>query len=155
MSDTRYLEDFRVGETFETAARTLTLETATEFARLWDPQPFHTDPDGARSHPVFQGLAASGYLTMAFMHRLIVDAEIGHAWGLVGKEIDHVRWKRPVRPGETLRVLGRVAEIEADPRRPIGTMAVDLETINERDEVLMTMRVRIVVPQRSAALAAE
>ena len=154
MTDPRYIEDFAAGETFETDAYTVPLEEALAFARAHDPQSFHTDPAAARAHPVFQGLALSGFHTMAITHRLILARRIGHAWGLIGKGVDALRWRRPVRPGDTLSVRGRIAAIHHEPGHPVGTLEVEIETLNQRGEAVMSFVVQSVVPSRLAAGAA-
>ncbi len=40
---TRYLDEFRVGEIFESKAVSLTEAQIMDFALIWDPQPFHID----------------------------------------------------------------------------------------------------------------
>ena len=146
----RYLEDFAVGETFETGAYTLTLDEMIAFARIHDPQYFHTDPARAAAHPVFRGISASGFLTVSVTHRLILAADPGHAWGLVGKGMDALRWRRPVRPGDTLRARGTVAAILRDPAQPFGTLVTDVETLNQQGERVMSFTVNAIVPVRAA-----
>ena len=151
MQDARYLEDFAVGESFETEAHRVTAEEVIGFARANDPQSFHTDPAAAAAHPVFLGLSASGYQTLTIVHRLILDQQLGHAWGLIGKGLDRVRWKRPVRPGDTLMVRARVAAIDADPARPFGTLSVEIEAVNQHGDAVLTFTALSIVPSRAVA----
>jgi acyl dehydratase len=151
MAYPRHLEDFRVGERFETGAHALTLEEVIGFAAEHDPQYFHTDPVRAKAHPLFRGLAASGFQTMTITHRLILALDMGHAWGLIGKDIRELRWRRPVRPGDTLRVRGLVIDVNRDPERPFGTVTTAVETLNQDDEPVMTFIVDAVLPARLAA----
>ncbi len=148
MAAPRYLEDFEVGEIFETASHRIELGEAIGFAQAHDPQPFHTDELAAKWHPIFRGLSTSGYHTLLVTHKLIFDLDIGHAWGLVGKGIDKLRWKRPVRPGDTLRVVGRVAAISRDPSQQFGSLEVTVTTLNQNEEVVLTMTVNSIVPSR-------
>jgi acyl dehydratase len=149
-SKPRYFEDFAVGETFETASHTLSLEEVVAFAEAHDPQYFHVDAERARAHPVFQGISASGFQTMTVTHRLILALEIGHAWGLIGKGLDDLRWRKPVRPGDTLRARGRIVRCEADGVHPFGIVATEVQTLNQRDETVMSFTVNGVVPLRRA-----
>lgn len=144
----RYLEDFQVGEQFETASHRVELGEAIAFAEAHDPQPFHTDELAAKWHPIFRGLSISGFQTLTITHRLIFDLAIGHAWGLVGKGIDRLRWKRPVRPGDSLRVVGTVAAVTRDPRQPFGSLEVEITTFNQHGEPVLTMVVDTIVPSR-------
>ncbi|QDP18707.1 MaoC/PaaZ C-terminal domain-containing protein [Sphingomonas xanthus] len=148
MTTLRYIEDFAAGETFETGSHTPTEEEALAFARAHDPQSFHVDPAEARRHPIFQGLTLSGFHTIAITHRLIFERDIGHAWGLIGKGLDGLRWRRPVRPGDTLRVRGCVVAVAHEPGQPAGTLDVEIETLNQRDEAVMTFAVSTLVPSR-------
>ena len=68
MSD-RYFEDFKVGDRFVSAAHTMTEAAIIDFARQWDPQPFHVDPEFARGW-TYGGLIASGLHTMSATLRL-------------------------------------------------------------------------------------
>lgn len=150
MAAPRYIEDFAVGETFETRSARVELAESIAFARRNDPQDFHTDPERARAHPLFRGLAVSGFYTMTLVHRLILAEEIGHAWGLVGKGISKLRWKRPVRPGDSLRVRGLVLDILPEPGQPFGVLRTAIEAVNQDDKVAMTMTVEAIVPSRTA-----
>ena len=74
----RYFEDFEAGQTFELGSRTVTGDEIVAFAREWDPQPFHVDPEAAAlSH--FGGLIASGWQTGAMWMRLYVDSMLDGA----------------------------------------------------------------------------
>lgn len=148
MAQPRYLEDFAVGERFETASHRVDLADAIAFATAHDPQPFHTDELAAKWHPIFRGLSISGFQTLTVTHRLIHDLDIGHAWGLVGKGIDRLRWKRPVRPGDSLRVVGTVAAVTRDPGQPFGSLLVEITTLNQQGEPVLTMTVNSIVPSR-------
>jgi acyl dehydratase len=153
MNNLRYFEDFAVGDTFETVTQTISHEEAVSFAKAYDPQDFHTDAIKALEHPVFQGLSLSGLLTMSITHRLIVTQGLNMAWGLVGKGIDQLRWFHPVRPGDTLRVRGRILDVAANPSKGVGTQEVLIETINQLGQVVLSFVVTIVVPSRSRALS--
>lgn len=62
-----YLEDLAVGQKYQSGEYTLTEEKIKQFASEYDPQPFHLDEQSALSHPVFQGLAGSGWQTAAII----------------------------------------------------------------------------------------
>ena len=151
MGELRYFEDFRVGETFATDSYQVTLMEAVEFAKAHDPQAFHVDQKDAEAHPLFRGLSASGLLTMSVTHRLVVAAGLNYAWGLIGKGIDNLRWLLPVRPGDVLRVEGRVIGHSRDPDRPVGTIQVAVNTLNQEGEAVMAMVTHCVVPRRPVA----
>jgi acyl dehydratase len=149
----RYLEDFSVGEVFETGSHRVGLDEIVAFAKVHDPQYFHTDPERARAHPVFHGISASGFLTMTITHRLILAAGTGQAWGLIGKGLQELRWRRPVRPGDTLRVRGLVTSVARDSGQH-GVVTTAVETLNQRDETVMSFTVEGIVPSREAVAPA-
>src|SRR6185312_15094117 len=128
----RYFEDFTVGEVLILGQVTVSEAEMLAFARQFDPQPFHTDPERAKSS-VFGGLIASGWHTVALYMRLLVDGFIG--------SVDKSEWLKPVRPGD--RLTGRMTILELIPsksRPDRGTIRTLGEMMNERGEVVMTMR---------------
>ncbi len=103
---TRHAEDYAEGEVFDLGSVVLEEDAIIAFAREWDPQPFHLDPEAAK-HTIFGGLIASGWHTALTMMRLMIDR------GYLSKEtsmgspgIDELRWLKPVRAGDVLR--GRI-----------------------------------------------
>jgi acyl dehydratase len=109
--------DFRPGQTFRSAALTVTADEIKAFAHAFDPQPFHLDDAAAAAGP-FQGLAASGWHTAALTMRLMVEGGLPIAGGVIGAAIDELRWLRPVRPGDALHVESEVLEVIPSASRP-------------------------------------
>ncbi len=109
---TRWFEDIVIGEVFPLGSHTFTLEEIIEFAKEYDPQYFHIDPDAADlSH--FEGIIASGWHTACIGHRKTVDAlqaeetrlnELGQDAGVAGHSpgINSMDFINPVRPGDTI-----------------------------------------------------
>ena len=115
VSPGRYFEDFTVGLRFRShGAVSVTVDRIKSFAAEFDPQPFHLDEDEARGSLLGE-LVASGWHTAAVAMRLIVDSDLGLAGQGAGVAIEAMRWLRPVRPGDDLRVEGAV--VEARPSR--------------------------------------
>jgi acyl dehydratase len=142
VSEHYFFEDFEPGRTFELGARTVTEEDIVEFARRWDPQPFHVDPEAAKDS-VFGGLIASGWHTGAMWMRLYVDSMLGGPSSMGSPGIEELRWLAPVRPGDTL--TGRLTVLETTPseRRPDrGTVRIRGEMVNQSDVVVMQMTSR-------------
>jgi acyl dehydratase len=133
-----YFEDFKVGDRFPTRAVTLTEADIIAFARQWDPQPFHLDPEAARAS-IYGGLIASGMQTIALTLRLFLDTGAVAASSL-GSPGCEVQWKSPVRPGDTLRVVVEVIETRPSSSKPDrGIVRLRYTTLNQRDEPVMTM----------------
>jgi acyl dehydratase len=132
----RYLEDFTVGQTFGSGRLRIDEEQIRRFASEFDPQPFHVDDKAARD-TIFRGLAASGWHTAALTMRLLVEGELKPAGGMVGAGIDELRWPRPVRPGDELRVESEVLEVRPSKSRPEqGMIKVRTTTLNESGEAV-------------------
>ncbi|MBV8645690.1 MAG: MaoC family dehydratase [Candidatus Eremiobacteraeota bacterium] len=136
---TRYLEDFITGSVAEAGSVLVTEDEVLDFARRYDPQPFHTDPAAAKNWP-YGGLIASGWHTAAMMMRLVVDNFIDGETSLGSPGLGPIRWKLPVRPGDVLRVRARVLDNRRSQSKPDrGTVTLEVEVLNQRDEVVMTV----------------
>ncbi|HTS86548.1 MAG TPA: MaoC family dehydratase [Usitatibacter sp.] len=143
-----YLDDLSVGQRFRSGTKLVTEEEVIRFAREYDPQPFHTDPEAAKA-TFFQGLAASGWHTMAMTMRLMVDGGLPLAGGIVGAG-GEISWPMPTRPGDTLTVESVVEEIRPSRSRPDrGMVTVRNETKNQRGEIVQVLVGKLVVPKRS------
>ena len=132
-------EDFEPGRVFELGTREVTEDEIVAFAREWDPQPFHVDPEAAQES-IFGGLIASGWHTGAMWMRLYVDSLLVGAASMGSPGIEELRWLAPVRPGDTLE--GRLTVLEATPseRRPDrGTIRIRGEMINQDGVIVMSM----------------
>jgi len=109
-----------------------------EFARRYDPQSIHTDPAGSTTGP-FGGLIASGVHTIAVCRRLYVDHYISHVASLASPGLDEIRWPRPVRPGDRLRIRVTVAKARASRSRPDrGLVHSAVEVLNQDDDIVLS-----------------
>src|SRR5579863_7930491 len=146
----RYLEDFAVGQVFNTGRVRIDKEQIFAFARQFDPQPFHIDEDAARNSP-FQDLAASGWHTAALTMRLMVDGEFKPAGGILGVGFDELSWPRAVRPGDELRAQSEVIDVRpSKSRSDRGLIRVRTTTLNQNDETVMMFTGNLLVPKRPA-----
>ncbi len=131
-----FFDDLPVGFTFETGSRTLDEEEIIAFARAHDPQPFHIDPEAARES-IYGGIIASGFQTLIVAFDLILKANIWTEASMGSPGLDGLRWKLPVRPGDTLRVRGRVIASEVSKSRPDrGRTTITYDILNQNDEVV-------------------
>jgi acyl dehydratase len=144
-----YLEDFSPGQTFASAPMSVDAEAIKAYARQFDPQPFHLD-EAAATGTFFKGLAASGWHTVSMTMRLLVDGGLPIAGGIIGAGVDEIRWPRPTRPGDTLRLVSEVLEVRPSKSRPDqGLMKVRTTTFNQRDEPVQVMVSNLVVMRRT------
>jgi acyl dehydratase len=147
----RYLEDFAVGQVFNTGRLRIDKEQIFAFARQFDPQPFHVDEEAGRQSP-FQGLAASGWHTAALTMRLMVDGELKPAGGILGVGFDDLSWPRAVRPGDELRARSEILEVRPSKSKPDrGMIRVRTTTLNQNDEPVMVFTGNLLVPKRAAS----
>ncbi|AVG17821.1 dehydratase [Chromobacterium vaccinii] len=150
-----YFEDLQTGQRFLSDSHTLSKEEIVSFARQFDPQPFHTDPEAARQ-TFFNGLAASGWHTSSLSMRLVAESALGLAAnGLIGMQIDKMRWPQPSRPGDTLQVEVEVLDKRRSSSQPgFGVVKVSWTTRNQRGETAMQLECAIWLQCRSKAEAA-
>lgn len=142
-----FLDDFHVGQRFTSENYALDERRIIAFAREYDPQPFHTDPEAAKQS-VFGRLVASGWHTAAITMRLQVTSGMPIAGGLVGLGGD-VAWPNPCRPGDVLHVESEIVSIAPSRSKPRGIVTFRSETRNQRGEVVQATTVRLLVPRRS------
>lgn len=132
-------EDFEVGRVFEHGARTLSEEDIVRFAREWDPQRYHTDPQAAKDTP-FGGLIASGWQSCGVLMRLMCDAYLNQSSCVGSPGIDEIRFLKPVRPGDTLRFRSTVLESSPSRSKPErGSVLFRWELLNQDGEVVLSM----------------
>jgi acyl dehydratase len=137
--DQRYFEDYTAGHVYELGTVTVSEAEIIDFARQFDPQYFHIDPEKAKSSR-FGGIIASGWHTIGVTMRLYVDHFLSHVASLASPGIDEIRWPNPVRPGDILKV--RVSVLEARPsgsKSDRGVVRAKIEAINQRDEQVLSM----------------
>jgi acyl dehydratase len=136
----RYFEDYRVGMVSEFGNVAVTAEEIVEFAGRYDPQAMHVDP-AAAAQGAFGGLIASGWHTGSMMMRLFVEHYLSRVAALASPGIDQLRWVRPVRPGDRLRVRVTVLEANRSRSKPDRGLVCSLvEVLNQNDDVVMSMK---------------
>jgi acyl dehydratase len=145
-----YLEDFEPGQKYGSGRLSVDAERIKAFAAEFDPQPFHLDESAARE-TFFKGLAASGWHTAAMTMRLLVDSELAPAGGIIGAGFDEMRWPRPVRPADELRVESEILEVRGSKSRPDqGVVKVRTTTLNQNDEPVQVFVGNLIVLRRPA-----
>ena len=110
-SKTRYFEDYCVGEVAEFGDYHITSEEIIDFAKRYDPQLFHTDPEDAKQSS-FGGLVASGWMSAGVLMRLLVEHYVSPVASMGSPGVDELRWHKPVKPGDRLHarveVVGKI-----------------------------------------------
>ncbi|MBA3668609.1 MAG: MaoC family dehydratase [Sphingomonas sp.] len=146
-----YFEDLVIGTETEFGTYDVTREEVIDFARKYDPQPFHlSDEAAAKTH--FGRIAASGWhtaaMTMGVIARRVVDEERA---GLGSPGIDELRWKKPVYPGDTITVRGKILEKTPSRSKPeIGSFRTETTVTNQHGETVMTFTSIVLMRRRPA-----
>ena len=149
--DDRYFEDYTPGAVYEYGYVTVTEAEIIEFARAFDPQPMHIDPEFAATGP-FGGLIASGWHTAGIMMRMFVDHCLSRVASLASPGIDELRWPAPVRPGDSLRLRATIVEARRSRSKPDrGLVRTSAELINQNDEVVLTLTAMNILRARHPA----
>ena len=147
-----YFEDLEVGAETDFGTYQVTREEVLDFARKYDPQPFHlSDEEAAKTH--FGRIAASGWHTAAMTMAVIARHVVAHEQaGLGSPGIDELRWKKPVYPGDTLHVRGQILEKTPSRSKPeIGSFRTQTMVTNQTGETVMTFISIVLIRRRPDA----
>jgi acyl dehydratase len=148
--DDRYFEDYVEDSVHTFGSITVAGDEIVAFAKQFDPQSFHTDPEAAKQTP-FGGLIASGWHTAALMMRLYVEHYLTHVASLASPGLDELRWLKPVRPGDQLSVRATVLKAVPSKSKPDrGVVTTRAEVLNQNDEAVMTMTLVNIIARRPA-----
>jgi acyl dehydratase len=149
----RYFEDFKNGDRFVSGGMTITEAAILDFARQWDPQPFHLDAEFSRKW-AFGGLIASGLHTMCVTLRLWLDLGVFKACSLGSPGLGETQFPRPVRPGDTLRVVTDIVELRLSASKPDrGLARIRQVTVNQRGEHVMEQETLVFLKRRPLSVA--
>lgn len=146
-----YFEDLELGAETYFGSYDVTREEVLDFARKYDPQPFHlSDEAAARTH--FGRIAASGWhtcaMTMAVIARKVVDEEQA---GLGSPGVDDLRWLKPVYPGDTLHVRSKIVETRPSRSKPhIGSLRSETIVTNQDDVPVLRFTSIVLIRRRPA-----
>ena len=144
----KYFEDVQVGDTMRFGRYEVTKEEIVEYARRFDPQPFHLDEEAARQS-MFGGLIASGWHTGAMLMRMVADhmTPVHATTGAMG--FDDLKWIRPVRPGDVLTVESEIKE-KVEGRRPDrGMVKIESRIRTQTGDVVMSLVSLVIYLKRS------
>jgi acyl dehydratase len=150
-SEGRYFEDYIPGAVWECGEVAVSEAEIIEFARRFDPQAMHVDP-AAAARGRFGGLIASGWHTAAMVMRLIVENFLPGRASLASPGIDELRWLRPVRPSDVLRVRVSVLEATRSRSKPDrGIVRSLVEVVNQDAELVMSMKPMNIIACRTSS----
>lgn len=146
-----YFEDHEAGSVFQFGSVLAEEEEMISFAKRYDPQVFHADPEAAKETP-FGGIIASGWFTGSLAMSLIVEHRLSHVANFGSPGIDEVRWWKPVRPGDVLSVRLTIIETRRSQSKPDrGIVKVLIEVLNQSEEKVMSWKGTNIVRCRNSA----
>ena len=143
-----YLEDLKIGDRFGSDTIEVTEQSIVEFARQFDPQPFHLDAEAARQS-IFKEFTTSGWHTAAMSMRLFVTGEFKPIGGSIGLAVDELRWPQPVRPGDVLKLETEILDVRKSRSKPDrGIIRIRNVTTNQRGEIVQTFLAFVMIRRR-------
>lgn len=143
----RYLEDLVIGVERTSNPVRISAEEIIEFAKKFDPQPFHIDPEAAKKTQ-FKGLIASGTHTLAYWRKMDdeINSDIAYICGL---EYERVRLITPLRPEDEMRLTSKIVEAHPSKTKPDrGVVKIAYRVFNQNDETLATLICTSLVKRR-------
>ena len=148
----RYLDDYQVGQTERLGRYEVTRDEVLDFARRYDPQPFHLDDAAAAANPLFGRLAASGWHTAAIAMAIrVASFGPGDSGVLGGAGVDELRWIKPVYPGDVLRSEVEVLEVKPSRSKPDRGLVRSRTTVfNQHDAPVLSFIANEVIKRRVA-----
>jgi acyl dehydratase len=150
MGGAQYFEDFALGDVFRAKPVSVSEAEIVEFARRYDPQPFHTDK-AAATESQFRGLIASGLQVMAMTFASMIEAGLLKGGGMGSPGLDEVRWWKPVRPGDLIVMQASVTEKKpSETRADRGYVTLLFEVFNQNKERVMSYSCVEIVKRRAA-----
>ena len=136
-----FFEDYKQHAVFEFGPVDVGEKEMLEFARRYDPQPFHIDPEAAKKSP-YKGLIVSGWQTCSFVMRELVEHYLSPVSSLGSPGIDDLRWLLPVRPGDKLMVRATIIETKRSQSKPEkGIVRTFVEAVNQQQEIVISFKV--------------
>ncbi len=147
----RFAEDFRVGEEIELGSYLVSRDELVDFARKYDPFPFHVDEEAARSTP-FGGIIASGWMTALIWLKLMHESLLDPATVLGSPGHEEMNWPTPVKPGDRLTGRVEIKESRLSKSKPgIGFVRYTARLNNQRGDCVFVTTSTLIVRSRAGA----
>ncbi|CAB3767780.1 MaoC family dehydratase [Paraburkholderia solisilvae] len=147
-------EDFEVGKPYEVGEHTFTRDEIIAFATQFDPQPFHVDDHAAAASP-FGTLIASGWHTCSVMMGMLVRNALAGSTSMGSPGIDDIRWLKPVRAGDTIRMTSTVLDKRVSSSKPDrGIVSTQWDGVNQHGETVITVRSKVIFGLRNPGASA-
>ena len=139
----RFFEDIAVGEEYQSPGRTVTEGDIVLFAGLsGDYNVVHTDAEFMKT-TIFGERIAHGLLVVAIQSGLFNRAT--REWATLGPQGFRWKFKGPVRIGDTVHLVARVAAKRDSDQAGHGVVSVERQVLNQRGEVVQEGEVDLLV----------
>ena len=146
--DRWHFEDLEVGQSFALPRKKVTRQMILDFARQYDPLPFHLD-DKAAKESLLGGLAAPGWQTAALSLRMLVDTFLSKAASMGGLGFTDLRWHRPVYAGDTITGTVSIVHLRASKGKPhFGIATLEFDIRNQKGQQVLSMRLNNIIERR-------
>lgn len=139
------LDEFKIGQSFRTKSFKVTKEEIIKFAGEFDPQYMHVNEEKAKEGR-FNGIIASGIHTLAISFKLWVEEEKYGEDVIAGTEMNHIKFLKPVFPGDELYTIVKVLEKKQN-KSATGILTVLLSTYNEKEEKVFEGELAVLIKQ--------
>ncbi len=134
-----YYEDVELHQKHRSRGFNLTENDIIAFAKEWDPQSFHVDPESAKN-TTFGGLIASGVHLVVIGQKLINERTPKSAY-IAGLALDDFKWLAPARPGDVIVLeMEAISKRESNSNRSAGIVRYIYKLLNQRGEELLTYK---------------
>lgn len=144
-----FLEDFMVGDCIESPAYKVPKEQVMEFAKQWDPQPFHINEEQAKES-LYGGLTACSAHIFSIFCWLANDSHDGaKVQAIAGLGFDEMRMHQPVFAEDTVYTRSEVIEVRRSKSKPDRGIAKSLiRMYNQRDEEVFSIQSTFMISAR-------
>ena len=147
--ENRYVEDFKKGDIFDIGEHTFSEEEIVDFAKKYDPFPFHIDRSAAEKS-VFSGIISSGWLTalvwLGMMHKSFLSYDT--TMGSPGHE--EMIWPKPVRPGDSVSGQLEILESRKSKSKPgLGFVRYEAKLINQNNETVFVTKSTLMIKSQT------
>lgn len=147
MKATVYWEDLKEGQKLVCGKVRFEKPEIVEFAKRYDPQPFHIDEE-AGGNSIFGGIIASALHTLSACTRAVVEAQ-GKVAILTGLGMDESKAFNPVRPGDVLSIEAAWVDLKRSRTRPDrGIAGIRCKVTNQNGEPVMEYGYRYLIQCR-------
>jgi len=131
--------EFRNGMVLHHEPVVLDQEEMIAYAKMYDPQWFHTNPEQAEQGR-WGGLIGSGWQTCALAMRMVVQKILHDSESFGSPGVERIRWMLPVRPGDALRLEVTVDSVRvSSSREDLGIVRWTWRMFNQRNEQVLEL----------------